>query len=186
MLIYSKVAVVFCFSVIKWHYNCATNIIGNSSEGISCLICKQSHLNDDSSDTDSNSNLLSVDPDLNFHHNTVLNNCDYYEYEFFTSIPVNSWNKKLTLYHVNARSLNSNFINLLTSLNSVCHKFSVIGVTETWLNEADNFCSLYNIPGFNLEKASRQGYGGGVALYVNSSLKYKLRPDLSIFVLRYL
>ena len=48
--------------------------------------------------------------------------------------------------HLNARSLAGNFDKFNMLLSSIEHTFSVIGVSETWLNDS-NF-DLVNIPGY--------------------------------------
>lgn len=130
---------------------------------------------------DDNSPLNTIDPDINLHNISHPDKRHYYSYEFFNDFSDNAWEKKLTLYHVNARSMNSNFHNLLLSLRSVRHKFSIIGITETWFSDVNNLPTLYNIPGYSLEHASRKGRGGGVALYISSALVYDTRTDLSTF-----
>lgn len=170
-----------CSGVIKWHNDCISNPIVSLHGDIACIICKNTRNHFQACD-DINSPLSSIDPDINSVQSFQATNCKYYDYNFFQDITNDLWDQKLTLYHVNARSLNSNFNNLLLSLRSVRHNFSVIGITETWLGNPNTLHTLYNIPGYNMEHASRQGRGGGVALYINSSLKYKSRSDLSIFV----
>ena len=55
--------------MIKWHDNCvAYNTAASSAEGITCLICVHSHVNDNS--TDANPNLSQFNPDIHFHQNT--------------------------------------------------------------------------------------------------------------------
>ena len=57
-------------------------------------------------------------------------------------------------------------------------KFSVIGVTETWLRESD---PLYNIHNYKFVANGRQTKrGGGVGLYIRNDLQYTSRTDLDI------
>ena len=52
----------------------------------------------------------------------------------------------------------------------------VIGLSETWLKDADK---LPNMPGYNSVCSNRCGrLGGGVGLYVKDSYTYFERPDL--------
>ena len=55
--------------------------------------------------------------------------------------------------------------------------FSIIGVSETWLNKSNEH--LFNIPGFNFISNIRQHKsGGGVGLHIKDDLKFKPRIDL--------
>ena len=82
-------------------------------------------------------------------------NCNYYTIDdFVTQLVNNSSSEKniesdtnpFSLFHVNSRSLNKNFDALETLLSGLNFKFSVIGVTETWLHE--NSPPLFDIPGY--------------------------------------
>ena len=79
---------------------------------------------------------------------------------------------------MNSIGKHDDFVGYLDSLD---HKFSVIGLTETWLNSN-------NVNDFPLNQYSFVGrvrnhkIGGGVGLYVNQSYQYRERHDLSINV----
>jgi hypothetical protein len=60
-----------------------------------------------------------------------------------------------TVMHLNIRSLTRNLPEYLLCL---AHKFSIIGLSETWLNE--NSC-LTQIPGYNFISQNRIGKSGG-------------------------
>ena len=65
-------------------------------------------------------------------------------------------------------SLNYDFLNI---------SFSVIGVSETWLNDSSK--SLYNIPTYSfLSNTRKDKSGGGVGLFIKSDLNVKPRTDL--------
>ena len=75
------------------------------------------------------------------------------------------------------RSLSRNYANLTSFLARVDTKFSVIGITETWLQNDGHSCS---IEGYNFVHNHRQHRtGGGVGIYLDSNLQYKSRNDLS-------
>ena len=59
-------------------------------------------------------------------------------------------------------------------------QFSVIGVTETWLN--DSSAQLVNIDDYEFVSKCRQNrfHGGGVGLYVLNNQDCKSRSDLEI------
>ena len=92
----------------------------------------------------------------------------------------NSSKKYFSVLHINARSMNKNFdsINLLlSSLHN--YPFSIIAVTETWLHT--NSPPIFNIDNYELIRDDRKhGRGGGVALYVHESIKFKLRHDIKV------
>ena len=80
--------------------------------------------------------------------------------------------------HCNARSLSKNHENLDILLSSVQHKFSVIGISETWLNIKSP--PLFAIEGYTqIRKDRGYGRGGGVLMYVSDNLSFKPRNDLS-------
>ena len=61
-------------------------------------------------------------------------------------------------------------------LSNVNLKFSLIGISETWLN---NSSSSVDIDGYSFVHKSRENRsGGGVGLYVSSNLNFKLQCDL--------
>ena len=52
-------------------------------------------------------------------------------------------------------------------------KFDIIAITETWFSES-TVPEVFKIKGYELKYVTRNvGRGGGVALYINTSLKYK-------------
>ena len=56
-------------------------------------------------------------------------------------------------------------------------QFSVVAVSETWLKRSN--ADLFNIPGyFFISNFREHKSGGGVGLYIQTGLKYKLRMDL--------
>jgi hypothetical protein len=85
---------------------------------------------------------------------------------------------KFSVIHVNARSLLKNFENILLFIHSLNHKFSVIAISETWLDDCKQ--NFVHIDGYNLVVKHREnGRGGGVALYIDSSLHFVERCDLN-------
>ena len=82
-------------------------------------------------------------------------------------------NNCFSLFHLNIRSLQRNFDNLLNLLTTVEHRFSVIGITETWLRQEEHNVGIdgYNfVPNYRHRKA-----GGGVGLYLADHLEFTLR-----------
>ena len=83
----------------------------------------------------------------------------------------------LSLLHVNARSIPKNFDLLTLCLSNLNHTFSVVGVSETWLNQEN--CDMYGIDNYNhVYRFRTDKVGGGTSLYVNTCLEYKERHDI--------
>ena len=83
-----------------------------------------------------------------------------------------------SILHVNIRSLKRNFDQLKFLLFSLNYKFSVIALSETWLKTSAT--DYWSLPGYELVVNNRQGkIGGGVALYVRSELKFKIKRELT-------
>ena len=78
-----------------------------------------------------------------------------------------------SLLHLNTRSLNRNFESLQSLLSSLQHPFSVIGLSETWLNVQSP--ALFDLEDYTLLRSDRpNGRGGGVAMYIKKGLSYNL------------
>lgn len=87
-------------------------------------------------------------------------------------------NPKLSLIHLNIRSLRKNYNSLIAFLSLINHNFSFICLSETWLSPDDR--NLYALSGYNAEYCYRATpRGGGSAVFIKSSLSYKRRNDLA-------
>ena len=63
---------------------------------------------------------------------------------------------------------------------SIDCKFSVIGISETWLS--DSYTNV-DLDGYNFIQNCRHGRAGawgGVGLYLDNSMVFKMRDDLSL------
>ena len=73
----------------------------------------------------------------------------------------------------------------INHLRGVClsESFDVIAVTETWLS-LDISDSEVGIPGYSLVRKDRNRHGGGVAIYISTSISYSplqlQHPDLEL------
>ena len=80
---------------------------------------------------------------------------------------------------MNIRSVPHNFDKLRYYLDELDHKFSIIALSETWLNEYTK--TTYNIIGYKHESVFRNNrMGGGVSLFITNTINYKVREDLTI------
>ena len=79
-------------------------------------------------------------------------------------------------FHLNIDSLSYKLDRFSIFLGSVALKLSVIGISETWLDDSSHSC---DITGFNFIHNHRVGRtGGGVGLYLADYLESKHRADL--------
>ena len=128
-------------------------------------------------DSDSRHLLINsdIDPDSNIqgYNSHLLSNCLY-----LTSNEFNS--DSFTLFHINLRSLKKHFEELSEFLSTLNMSFSVIGISETWLNNSNDV--IFNIPGYKfISNNRRHKHGGGVGLFIKDDLNFKLRSDLQSF-----
>ena len=118
-----------------------------------------------------------IDPEGNF-LNLIEKETSYYTDEMLCQTLRNT--KGLSIIHFNVRSLNANFRKLDQHLSQLDFQFDIIAVTETWFSQ-NTVTNVFNMKGYELFYVSRNsGKGGGVALYINSSLKCKKVENKSV------
>ena len=96
--------------------------------------------------------------------------CRYHDFSSYkTAIPINCADY-INVLQVNTRSLNKNYDELITFLNSLPKSPEVISISETWLH-AHNI-DLHAIDGYTAYHVHRPDdtRGGGVAIYVSSNI----------------
>ena len=102
-------------------------------------------------DKDHSSALCDIGPGIHFYQefNQVTVKCNYYLTKFNEDIyePKQSTDV-LSLCHVNIRSARKNIGAFENYLNILKHEFTVIGLTETWLNDYD--FDLYGLSGYKV------------------------------------
>ncbi|XP_041463802.1 uncharacterized protein LOC121414811 [Lytechinus variegatus] len=108
---------------------------------------------------------------------TILPSSKYFTIDKFKNGFVND--NSFSLFHMNIRSINKNFDHLNILLQELATKFSVVGLSETWLSDNSN---LYSLPGYHnpIVNCRQNKTGGGVALFISSTLEYHLTPDLNV------
>jgi exonuclease III len=122
-----------------------------------------------------------LDPDRNYFNNAAtinnVSNCKYY-FEDLINTKFNTDINSLNLFHHNIRSTQKNFLDLQYLLSNLNIKFTIIGITETWLSETN--VDLHEMTGYSSEHNYRKHKrGGGVSLYIQDHIEYKCRPDLT-------
>ena len=84
-----------------------------------------------------------------------------------------------SLIHSNIRSASKNADDLSNFLTTLDHKFDIIGLSETWLNENNDI-----VPGFSnytqVHNYRTNRTGGGVSLLLSAYIRYHKFEDLSI------
>lgn len=119
-----------------------------------------------------------LDPNNNFLA-SLNSRCCYYTDEQFNQ-NINSQGK-FSLIHFNSRSLYANFSNIKEYLQTFLQPFSIIAISETWINtekgldfELDGYKFMYN------NRLNKRG--GGVALYIHKSLNYRVLEGMTTVV----
>ena len=88
-------------------------------------------------------------------------------------------NKSLSLFHINACSLNKNFDDLQHLLSCTKKKFDIIAISETRTTEQVFLLNNLNLNNYSFEFYSISA--GGTLLYIANHLSYKCRNDLNIY-----
>ena len=123
-----------------------------------------------------------LDPDkcyFNQYSHSLIKNCNYFVEETFDKYLLrhNVSQHSFSIMHLNIRSIPANFTSFLTYLDNVNHRFSVIGLTETWLKQPN--IPLYGIPGYSHIGITRShGNGGGVSLFISDVFMYSELTEL--------
>ena len=126
------------------------------------------------------------DPDVNFFCQQNLfsgYSCNYYLEDSFNDRLKSlcfSQEQVFSICHLNIRSMKSNLSNFENYLQLLQNEFTVIGITETWLNNTT--CQLYKMDNYNMIDNHRDDkMGGGVAIFLKNDIAYKQRTDLIVF-----
>ena len=125
-----------------------------------------------------------TDPDVHFYNsqlNSGLSSCDYYLEDMFNTkiSKMNIQSNNFSMLGTNIRSMPKNLSKLKCYLETLDHKFTIHGFTESWIsNHSDG---LYGMQGYNVEHNYRKDRrGGGVSLFISDQVEYQLREDLTI------
>ena len=117
-----------------------------------------------------------IDPDkcyFNEYSYKLFENCNYYtddSYNKYLAKHAISSNS-CSVAHLNIRSIPANFSAFLSFIDSLDHCFTVIGLSETWLNPSN--VSTYGTCGYNHAYQTRcTSRSGGVSLFVSEKNVY--------------
>ena len=119
-----------------------------------------------------------IDPDTNISNQHIQSR--YYSPSSFNVLKnrlsqPNLTDSSFSLLHINARSLRRNLENLQVHLlDELAYSFSVIGISETKITEANNCDFDPNIPGYEFEYVPTPLAAGGVGMYIKENLNYTI------------
>ena len=122
-----------------------------------------------------------IDPDrcyFNEYSYKLFKNCNYYTEDSFNKYlqQHNISDNSFSVAHLNIRSLPANLSAFMSYVDNLDHCFSVIGLSETWLNPSN--VSAYSIPGYNHVAQTRcTSRGGGISLFVAEKFVYSEITD---------
>ena len=124
--------------------------------------------------------LNDIDPDLCYYNQFSSNlQSDYHSENSVKRFLASQNSASFSVLHSNIRSFFTNVPDLLTMMSSIEFDFSVICLSETWLNSHN--CDSATISKYNHEYRHRtQQVGGGVSIFLRDNLEYSVRDDLSL------
>lgn len=118
--------------------------------------------------------MFNVSNDDNF----LDNDCAYFESNDFNQLDLNS-DGQFSIFYMNSRSLCRHYYDIQHYLCSLDHRFSVYGFTETWFKGAPP--PYIHMDNYQLVHSSRSNkIGGGAAMFIHDTLKFRTRSDLMI------
>ena len=90
-------------------------------------------------------------------------------------------NKSLSLFHLNACSLNKNFDDLQHLLSCSRKMFDIIAISEKRTIKNISFLNNLNLNNYSFEFTPTDTSAGGTLLYIANHLSYKCRNDLNTY-----
>ena len=121
-----------------------------------------------------------IDPDKNFFSNINNDNkCCYYTDDQYNRDITSKG--KLSIIHFNSRSMYTNFNNIKEYVNKFTQPFNIIAISETWINTDKGID--FELNGYELRYNNRKNKGGGgVAIYVDVSLNFRVLDCMTTVV----
>ena len=89
--------------------------------------------------------------------------------------------KSLSLFHINAYSLNKSFDDPQHLLNCAKKSFDIIAISETRITKQVSLSNNLNLNNYSFEFTPTETSAGGTLLYIANHLSYKCRSDLNIY-----
>ena len=97
------------------------------------------------------------------------------------NIEISYKNKSLSLFHINACSLNKNFDDLQHLLSCTKNVFDIIAISETRITKQVSLLNNLNLNNYSFEFTPTETSAGGSLLNIANHLSYKCRNDLNIY-----
>ena len=104
-----------------------------------------------------------------------------YDIEEMHNIQILHKNKSLSLFHINACSLNKKFDDLQHLLNCTNKSFDIIAISETRITKQVSLSNNLNLNKYSFEFTPTETSAGDILLYIANYLSYKCRSDLNIY-----
>ena len=108
-------------------------------------------------------------------------NIKYYSINEIQLLKVANKDKSLSMFHINAWSLNKSFGDLEYLLKCTNKKFDVVAVSETRITRNTSKLCNISLKNYSVESTSTESPAGGTLLYVANHLSYKPCNDLNIY-----
>ena len=97
------------------------------------------------------------------------------------NIEIPQKNKSLSLFHINACSLNKNFDDIQHLSSCTKTKFDILAISETRTTKQVPLSNNLNLNNYSFEFTPTETSAGGTLLYIANHLSYKCRNDLNIY-----
>ena len=114
----------------------------------------------------------SNDPEKNY-------SSKYYDIDEMHNTEIPHHNKSLSLFHINACSLNKNFDDLQNLLSCTKKNFDIIAISETRITKQGSLLNNLNLNNYSFEFTPTETSAGGTLLYIANHLSYKCCNDLN-------
>ena len=108
-------------------------------------------------------------------------NSRYFDIDLIQSLKFSQKEKSLSLFHVNACSLNKNLDDLVYLLKCTNKHFDITAVSETIISKKTSVTSNINLNNYSFETTLTESTAGGTILYISNRLFYKPRIDLNTY-----
>ena len=97
------------------------------------------------------------------------------------NIKIRHKKKLLSLFYINACSLNKNFDGLQHLLNCTKFFFDIIAISKMRITKQVSLSNNLNLNNYSFEFTPTETSAGGTLLYIANHLSYKCRSDLNIY-----
>ena len=80
---------------------------------------------------------------------------------------------------MNIASLSAHIDDLKWLLDTLGHKFDIVGISETKIRESNEPLINIKLPGYEFIQIPTKSHFGGVVFFIKEDINYKIRHDLS-------